>query len=215
MATTVQLAGEPRDKTGTAEARRLRKRGRVPGNIYGHGEGSVTISVAEEEITPMIFAGHRLLDVQVNGNSELAILRDVQWDTFGQKILHFDLVRVSRDEKVEMEVAVELRGIAPGVTAGGVMDQHLRGILVKCAAFSIPESIVVTTNELEIGDSIHVRDLEVPDGVEILHGPEELVLQIIEPIEVPEEEEEAAEVGPAEPEVIGREEESEDEPEQD
>lgn len=211
MATTVELAVEPREKTGTAESRRLRKRGLVPGNIYGHGEGAVTVSANEESILPMVYSGHRVVDIQMNGGSELAIIRDVQWDTFGQKILHFDLLRVSREEKVEMEVAIELRGISPGVIAGGILDLHLHSISIVCPAYSIPDHVYVKINNLGIGDAIHVRDLELAPEVEVEQDPDEIVVQVTQPTVVEEEEEAEAVPGAAQPEVIGRKEKEEEE----
>jgi large subunit ribosomal protein L25 len=211
MATSVELAVQSREKTGSAEARRLRKRGLVPGNIYGHGEGSVTVSVPEESITPMVFAGHRVVDIRMNGGSELAIIRDVQWDTFGQKILHFDLLRVSRDEKVEMEVAIELRGISPGVLAGGILDLHLHSISIVCPAYSIPDHVYVKINNLGLGQAIHVRDLELPPEIEVQQEPDEIVVQVTQPAVVEEEEEAEAAPGATQPEVIGRKAEKEEE----
>lgn len=207
MATVVKLEAETRSKTGTAEARRLRRRGMVPGSVYGHGGDPMSIAVSEDVITPMVFAGQRVLEVDVNGGAELTLLRDVQWDTFGTKVLHFDLLRVDRDEKVEIEVPVELRGISPGVTGGGILDHHLHTITVQCPTYAIPASFVVKINELEIGDAVHVSDLQSPQGVEIQNLPEDVVVQVHAPaLEVEEEAEELA-GAPVEPEVIGRKEE--------
>ena len=211
MATTVELPVQPREKTGSTESRRLRKQGLVPGNIYGHGEGAVTISAPESSITPMVYSGSRVVDIQLNGGSELAIIRDVQWDTFGQKILHFDLLRVSRDEKVEMEVAIELRGISPGVIAGGILDLHLHSISIVCPAYSIPDHVYVKINNLNIGDAVHVRDLELPPEVEVQQDADEIVVQVTEPSAVEEDEGAEAVPGAAQPEVIGRKEKEEDE----
>lgn len=210
MAEIVKLAVEPRQKLGTRESRRLRKRGYVPGNIYGHGGEPETIAVPEDVISPMVFAGHRIVELDQNGKSELAMLREVQWDLYGTSVIHFDLIRVDRNERVSLEVPVETRGISPGVLAGGHLELRLHSLTVECPAFAIPEHIVVRIGSLNIGDAVHVRDLDLGDGVDIQNDPDEVVLQVVQPIEVPEEEEAAAE-GPAQPEVIGKkEEESED-----
>jgi len=211
MATTVELAVQPREQTGSAAARRLRRKGLVPGNIYGHGEAAVTVSAPEEAITPMVFSGHRVVDIQMNGGSELAIIRDVQWDTFGQKILHFDLLRVSRDEKVEMEVAIELRGISPGVLAGGILDLHLHSISIVCPAYSIPDHVYVKINNLGLGDAIHVRDLDLPPEIEVQQDDDEIVVQVTLPVAVEEEEEPETAAAVTQPEVIGRKAEKEEE----
>lgn len=210
MAEITQLAVETRQKSGTAEARRLRNRGLVPGNIYGHGGDPISISVPDEVITPLVLAGEKVLDIQIEDRSQLGILRELQWDTFGTKILHFDLLRVDRDEKVEMEIPIELRGMAPGALEGGILDQNLHSISVSCPVFAVPNHFDVKISDLNIGDAIHVRDLTIPPGIEVLTPEEEIVVQVTERIEIPEEEEEGEAVaGAAEPEVIGREEESE------
>ncbi|MFQ5734790.1 MAG: 50S ribosomal protein L25 [Planctomycetaceae bacterium] len=213
MATTVKLAVQLREKAGTAESRRLRKRGFVPGNVYGHGGAPVNVSVPADQITPMVFAGQRVVELDLNDGPELTLLRDVQWDTFGTRILHFDLIRVDRDEKVEVEVAVELRGTAPGVTAGGILNHHLHGIAVKCPAFAIPNSVVVKIGDLEIGQSIHVGDLEFASEVDVLNPAEAVVVQVNAPVHEVEEEEDALSAGPIEPEVIGRKDEGEEQSE--
>jgi len=207
MAELVKVQMETRRKSGTAEARRLRRRGRVPGNMYGHGGGPLGVSVPEEEITPLILGGMKVMDVQIDGDSQLAILRDLQWDPFGTKVIHFDLLRVNRDEKVEVEVPVELRGICPGSMAGGVLDQNLHTLSIECLPFVVPDHIEVRIGNLHIGDAVHVRDLTIPEGVVVQNPEEELVVQVTEPIEVPEEGEEAEADMMTEPEVIGREEE--------
>ncbi len=210
MAEILKLAVETRVKTGTAESRRLRKRGLVPGNIYGHGGEPQTVTVSEDVINPMVFGGHRIVELDVSGESELAMLRDVQWDVFGTSVIHFDLLRVNRNERVQLEVPVEVRGISPGVLAGGHLDHRMHSLTVECPAFAIPEHVVIRTNNLNIGDSVHVRDLDLGDGIDIQNPPDELILQVNEPVVEEEAEELATEGGPAQPEVIGR---KEDEPE--
>lgn len=205
MAEIVELLVETREKRGTAEARRLRRQGKVPGNIYGHGGDPVAISVSEDVFTPLVFAGQKVVDAKLADRKQLAILRDLQWDTFGTKILHFDLLRIDPDEKVEVEIPVNLRGLSPGSLAGGVLTQNLHTLTVECLAYVIPDQFEVRIGDLNIGDAIHVSDLQVPEGVVVLNEPEELVVQVTEPMEVPEEgEEEGAAAGAVEPEVIGR-----------
>ena len=210
MAITVQLAVEPREKTGTSESRRLRRRGLIPGNLYGHGQEAVTLTVPEDVLTPMVYSGSRVVDIELNGKSEMAMLRDVQWDTFGRHILHFDLIRVSRDEKVQLEIAVELKGSSPGVVSGGLLDHRLHTISIICPAFSIPDQVVVRINGLDVGDAIHVRDLDLPSDVEVQNDPDVVIVQINAPVEIEDEEEGLGE-GLVQPEVIGREEKEEGE----
>jgi large subunit ribosomal protein L25 len=204
MAEAATLALQPRSGRGTAECRRLRNRGLVPGNVYGHGQEPLTICAGEEELTKLIISGHQVVDVEIAGTADKAILREVQWNTFGTQVLHFDLQRVSADERIHVDVHVELRGVAPGtLTEGGVLDHHLHAVTVECFASQVPESIVVRIHELELGDAIHVSDLQLPEGVVAVNPPDEVVVQVSRVGVAPAELEAVAE-GPLEPEVIGR-----------
>ncbi len=142
-----------------------------------------------------------------------ALLRDVQWDPLGNDVLHADFYRVSADEKITLEVRVELRGTAPGVTAGGVLVQPIHSLTVECLVVAIPESIRVSLTELQLNQAIHVRELKLPEGVKVTNDPEAIVVQVSQKIV----EEEAAAAAPAaegaEPEVIGRKEEPAEEEE--
>src|SRR5262249_30490010 len=136
---------------------------------------------------------------------EKVLIRELQWDHLGQNILHVDLERVSADERIQVPVKVSLRGIAPGVTGGGVLDQPIHMIQIECLAIAIPDSIRVNIGELQIGGSIHVRDLVLPEGVKALGDPDAIVVHVTAPVAEPEPTAAApAEAGAAEPEVIGR-----------
>jgi large subunit ribosomal protein L25 len=120
------------------------------------------------------------------------------------EVLHVDFTRVAADERIHVMVPLEIRGIAPGVTGGGILDQPLHTLEVECLAVSIPESIRVNVNELQLGGSIHVRDLTLPPGVVARTDPDAIVVHVTIPQEVaaaPATEAPAAQV---EPEVIGR-----------
>ena len=201
MAQDPKLTAEPRTKLGTAECRRLRRRSLVPGNVFGHGAEPLAISVPEDALRPVVFSGHKVVDLEFGGTTEKAILREVQWDTFGIDVLHFDLQRVDADERVTTEVAVETHGTAPGVVAGGVLEIPHHSLRIECRATQIPDRIVVNVNHLERGASIHVRELELPEGVRVLNNPDEVVVHLVAPM-VADEPGTAA--GTAEPEVVGK-----------
>jgi large subunit ribosomal protein L25 len=144
--------------------------------------------------------GGRLVNL-TGAVSESAFVREVQWDTWGSHILHLDLTRISLHEKVEIEVKVELRGEAPGVREGGVVQQLVPELRIDCPAGSIPEKLSVSINALALNAEIKAGDLELPEGATLLDDPETVVVQCVVPAELPEEA--AAAAGPAEPEVIG------------
>jgi large subunit ribosomal protein L25 len=200
MAHDPKLAANPRAKLGSAECRRLRGRQQVPGNVYGHGEAPAPIAVGEDVLTPIVHSGHKVVDLELGGGTQKAILREVQWDTFGTRLLHFDLQRVSADERVTTEVAVETHGTAPGVLAGGILEMPLHTLRIECPAVEIPDRIIVNVNHVEMGQSIHVGDIQVPAGVRVLNDKDEVVVHVGRPSAGEEEETSAA--APGEPELI-------------
>jgi large subunit ribosomal protein L25 len=216
MAEAVLLKTQPRKEHGKMHARRLRRQGLVPGVIYGHKEATLAVSCDGEVLGHAVRHGVRVLDVQAGGKVEKALIKELQWDHLGKEILHVDFARVAADERVEVNVRVELRGTAIGIAAGGVVDQPIHLLPVECLAIAVPDSIRVSVTELQLGQAIHVRELVLPEGVKVLADPEAVVVQVIakliEPEAAPAPEAAAAE--PAEPEVIRRERPAEEEGEE-
>ena len=204
MSQDPKLAARPRTKLGTAESRRLRRQNLIPGNVFGHGEPPLPVTVPDDQISPVIHSGHKVVDLELNGTMQKALLRDAQWDTFGINLLHFDLQRVSADERIETEVAIEIHGSAPGVAAGGILEIVLHTVPIECPATEIPEHFELNVNHLELEHAIRVKDLEVPPGVKVLLDPEDIVLHVVHPVVVEEVDEEAASRGPMEPELVGK-----------
>ncbi|MEX0824853.1 MAG: 50S ribosomal protein L25 [Pirellulaceae bacterium] len=197
---------EKRETTGTAATRRMRRAGRIPAVLYGHGEKNEHLSVAQPELEALL--RHHARTVKLDGAvKETALVSDMQWDPLGIEVLHLDLIRVNLTENVEVTVPIHLHGEAIGTREGGTLIENLHAIDIRCSAGSIPDEIEVVVNDLNIGDSLSAGDLTLPSGVELLTPAEEVVLHVEELIVVPEEEEMAA---TAEPEVIGREAEEEE-----
>lgn len=201
MSESVKMVAQKREKLGSRHSRKLREQGRLPGVVYGHKEASVAITVSADDFHKAIRHGARLVNLETDGVAETALIRDVQWDYLGIDILHVDFTRVSAEERITVDVPVEFKGTAIGVTQGGTQDQPMASVSVECAAMSVPDAIVVNISELKIGEAIHVRDLVAPPGVKLLDDPDDIVVHILEPRTGEEEEE----TGTAEPEVISRE----------
>jgi large subunit ribosomal protein L25 len=203
MAESVQLAVQERHGAGTQAAKRLRKQGLLPGVIYGHKEAVIPVSLSHDDFVKALRHGARLVELKSNGSAEAAIIQEVQWDHLGMDVLHVDFRRVSKDERVVVPVPLHLRGIAPGVSGGGVLDQPLHVINLECLVTAVPHEIRVNIGELQIGQAIHVRELRLPEGVKAMADPEAIVVQVSAP-----QVEAAAPAVPgaetAEPEVIGR-----------
>lgn len=199
-----KLVAEPRKGMGSRACRRLRAAGLVPGNVYGHREETVPIAVKADVLLPMVKSGVRVVDLEVNGQHDKALLREVQWDPFGLSIQHFDLMRVDPTERVTLQVPVVLKGTAPGALRGGILEQPLHSVTVDCLAYQIPDAIIARVGTLEIGQAIYVRDLEFPPDVHCHNPPDAIVVHIVE-VKVREPlPGEAQAAGAAEPEVIGK-----------
>ena len=202
MVEVATLNVELREAHGKRVNRRLRSAGRVPAVLYGHKKKNVSLSVPVEMLDALIRRGERF--VQLTGAvHEKALLKECQWDTWGKRVLHIDLTRVGEHEKIQVTVALELRGEAPGTKEGGVVSQQLREIELECAASAVPEKIEVNINHLELGQAIHISDLVLPEGSVALTSAEFLVVSCAEAVESSEDEVSGAADG-AEPEVIGR-----------
>ncbi len=197
-----------RTDSGKRNSRRLRRAGGVPGVLYGHGQETVSVSFSGEVLETAIRRGQRV--VNLSGEvTEQAFIRECQWDTWGTHVIHVDFTRVSEHEKVDVQVAVEIRGEAPGIRQGGVLKHVIHEVQVTCEVTSIPEKVYANVNQLELGQAITVADLDLPESIEVRLEPDAVVVQCVE---VMDEEEEDADAGAeAEPEVIGRKKEDEDE----
>lgn len=201
MAISGKLAAQPRTLMGSRNCKRLRLQGLVPGNLYGHKEAPVPLTVTSDDVARILKLGTRVLDVELNGKSETALLRDVQWDYLGLGVEHVDLMRVDPNERLTIEVHVELKGVAPGILGGGVLDHALRTVTIECPVVQIPDNISVKVTSMEIGDVIHVKELELPPNTRILNNPEIVVVRIAKAMEMPLV---APGEGAVQPEVIGR-----------
>jgi large subunit ribosomal protein L25 len=196
-----QLSVEVRQERGRHRNRRLRRAGRIPGILYGHRKENVCLAVPAESIDALVHHGNRLVTL-AGAVNESALIRDIQWDVWGTHVVHVDFTRVSEHEKVEVRVAVEIRGEAPGVKEGGIIEQSVHEVEIECPAGAVPEKLYVNINHLKLHDSVTVADLKLPEGAVVLGDSAAVVVHCVEPVEVPEVVE-AAEAAPGEPEVIG------------
>jgi large subunit ribosomal protein L25 len=206
MLKETRLVAEPRSERGTRACQRLRARGLVPGNVYGHQTDSTPIVVKSDVLKLLLKSGVRVVDLEIQGQNDKALVREVQWDTFGLSIEHFDLMRVDATERVTLHVPIVLKGTAPGTLHGGVLEQPLHSVTVDCLAYQIPDAIVVKIGTLELGQAIHVRELELPENVHCHNPPDAIVVHVVQ-VHVKEELPAAAEAAAAaatEPEVIGK-----------
>jgi large subunit ribosomal protein L25 len=203
MAESVVLVTQPRAGRGTQAARKLRRQGLIPAVIYGHKQATVPVALDGEALVNAIRHGARVVDLKSDAGTERALIQDLQWDHLGKEVLHIDFRRVDVHERVQVPVPLEIRGIAPGVTGGGVLDQPMHTLEVECPVSAVPDSIRVNIGELQVGEAIHVRDLVLPPDVRAVADPDAIVIHVTQPQVAPEAAPAPA-AEQAEPEVIGR-----------
>jgi len=169
MAKTIQLAATARDRAGKGAARATRREGRVPGVIYGDKKEPQLISLSYHEVWPHVQTGRflsTLVDVSLDGGSIRVIPRDVQFDPVRDRVIHVDLLRLGAGARISVEVPVHFRNheAAPGIKRGGVLNVVRHEVELYCPAESIPEELIVDLTGLDIGDSIHISHISLPEG---------------------------------------------------
>jgi large subunit ribosomal protein L25 len=167
-----------REGSGSRQARVLRRAGGVPGVVYGHREDVVSISIDEHDLREALRRGERLLEIELDGAPQNVLVKEVQWDALGRELLHVDLGRVDLDERVKVTVPVVLRGTPVGAARDGVLNQVLDEVAIECTVRSIPDEIRIQVNQLDVGDSLHARDLPLPEGAKLLVDPDALVCSV-------------------------------------
>src|SRR5437588_10740025 len=206
MAKQVKLKAEPRSETGRSAARRLKARGIVPAVVYGGKEKSQPLQVSARDINAMLShaSGENILvELEIAGQkaSRTALLQEVQHSPVGGDVLHVDFHAVSMDEKIQADVPLEALGMATGVkNFGGLLEQNLRVLPIECLPRDLPDKITVDVSALNIGDSIHVRDIKLPSGVTAKVQPDLTAFSVMAPVieeePVTPEAEAAAAAGP-------------------
>jgi large subunit ribosomal protein L25 len=177
----IKLTVKERESRGSADSRRLRKQGFIPGVLYGKGKGSYAICVPERELRRVLTGAgglHAILDVVLEGQAttHASILKDYQQDPIRGHISHIDLQEVRLDQPIQASVTVQLIGEPAGVKEGGVLSQVQREINVEALPMEIPEHIDLDVTGMAIGDTLRLADLAPVAGVTYLDDPEETVL---------------------------------------
>jgi len=171
MAKQVKLTAELREVTGRSAIRKLKGRGIVPAVVYGGKDKPQPLQVSRRDISLMLShaTGENILvELEIAGekSSRMAMIQEIQHSPVGGDVLHVDFHAVSMDEKIEADVPLEPSGMPNGVkNFGGLLEQSLRALEVECLPRDLPDKITVDVSALNIGDSIHVRDIQLPAGV--------------------------------------------------
>jgi large subunit ribosomal protein L25 len=208
---TQQLQVKIKKDTGSLKARKNRKSGQIPAILYGHKQESMMFLLNEKEFSTALDTEAKMVNLKWDSSEEIAFIKDVQFDTFGRKILHVDFVRIALTEKVTTHVPVVLYGTSQGVKEGGLLDHALKEVEIECLPTEIPKNIRINISELAIGNTIHISDLELPANAKVLGSPDAIVVSVHF---ATEEKETSEEEISSEPEIIsGRKPEKEEESE--
>jgi len=175
---------ELRTKTGTGVSRRLRMADMVPGVVYGKGLDPVTVSIKSRDLQEAISGagGQNNLITFIGGGSldqNIAIVADIQRDPIKRTFKHVDLHRINPNEKLRVTVPVVLSGTAIGVKEGGLLDQAHHELHIECLPGNIPDNITINVTDLKVGDSVHVSEIPLPEGIVILDQPKIPVVSIL------------------------------------
>ena len=206
----IPLTGSRRESIGKGAARKSRAAGRIPGVLYGHGETPVALSVSarEFELAVRKQGGNPIIGLSLEGGEYTALIRAVQYDPLTHDIIHLDFQHISLTETIEVEVPIRLVGLPVGVKdGGGILEPITRDLKVRCLPTAIPSHIDVDVTALNIGDSVHVRVISVPD-ITIVTDADVTVATVVPPTVHEEKPAEAAVpvegAEPTEPEVISK-----------
>lgn len=203
----ISLTGNPRQAHGKGGARKARAAGLIPGVLYGHGQAPLSVAIEAREFQVALHnhkGGNAVVSLAVSGHDYTALIREVQYDPVTHDVVHLDFQHILLTERIEVRVMVRLVGLPVGVKdGGGILETITRELEVRCLPTAIPSSIDVDVSHLNIGDSVHVREVPLPD-VELLTDPDTTIATVVPPTvmeEKPAEEVAVAEAA-AEPEVI-------------
>lgn len=206
-----------RNETGKSVARKIRREGAIPAVLYGRETKSILLTVNPLDLKKALStdAGENtLLEIHIKGDGEeitkTALLRDVQYDYLKSRPIHFDFQEVMMKELITVKVPIRIVGKAQGIQEGGILEEIMREIEVECLPASIPNAIDVDVTQLGIGDSLHISDLVLPEGVTLLQEPEQTIVTILSPVM---EEVKPAAAAPAEPALAAEVQEEEAKPE--
>ncbi|MBS0659761.1 MAG: 50S ribosomal protein L25 [Verrucomicrobia bacterium] len=166
---TPSLTAHPRTGIGRGAARKIKAQGNVPGIMYGKSVQPTNLQFDAKEVSKLLAhaaSENVLVDVKLDGRVQLALLQEVQHHPLSRRVLHLDLHAVAENETLHAHVPIEPFGEPAGVkTGGGSLDQSLRSLDLECQPRALPAVIKVDVSGLKLGESIHVRDLQLPDGV--------------------------------------------------
>ncbi len=186
MSNTISLKAEQRRRSGTADVRRLRREGLIPAVVYGKGVDNLNLKIEERGFTRLMQeqeTDNILVDLDIDGEAatRLALVQNIQYNPLNGKLLHVDFMVVSATQEITADVPLHLDGTPIGVREGGVFDQLLHSVEVRCVPSRLPSNIELDISQLDIGSALHVSDLDLGEGVTAVLDGSVVVAQVSAP----------------------------------
>ncbi len=183
---TLEITADARDKKRKRDAKRLLRSGKIPGILYGPKTQTVTLELDKREFTSRVagLEGSHLVRLKSSASAlaeKVALVKDMQYHPISGEVIHADLYEVDLTAKIQVHVPLHFTGKAFGVTRGGILQPIVREIEVECLPLDIPEFFNVDVSALDIGDSIHIEQLAMPEGVSALSEPNTALVAVVTP----------------------------------
>ena len=199
-----------RKEHGTSAARRTRLQNKVPAVVYHSGTEATPLSVDKISLNKALRTGQMIFEVNVEDKNQFVLVKEIQYHPVTDEIMHIDFQKVKEDEKISLEVAIRSVGDSQGVKLGGLLVQMLNSVTIKCRPAEIPEFLEIDVTEMEMNTNLFVRDITLPEDVEMITAEDIAVVSVQEPKEEKEEVVEATEGDEAESPTESEEESSEE-----
>ena len=177
-----------RKEQGTSAARRTRLQNKVPAVVYHSGVEATPLSVDKISLNKALRTGQMIFEVNVEDKNQFVLVKEIQYHPVTDEIIHIDFQKVKEDEKISLEVAVRSSGEAQGVKLGGLLVQMLNSVTIKCRPAEIPEFLEIDVTDMEMNTNLFVKDITLPEDVEMLTADDIAVVSVQEPKEEKEEE---------------------------
>ena len=188
MAEKIKLSATSRTEKGKGVAKRLRREGKLPAVVYGHKTAPIALTIDSKQLFKLIVEGkseHKLFGLSIEGNGKplekTVMIKELQIDPLKRNFLHVDFFEVAMDEEITISLAIKLVGDAPGVEMGGMLQQVRREIEIKCLPSQIPDTVEIDVSALNIGDSVHLNDIQLPEGVKVLDDADLTIATVLAP----------------------------------
>ena len=189
MAEQIKLSATSRTEKGKGVAKRLRMEGKLPAVVYGHKTAPIALTIDAKQLLNLIVEGkseHKLFGLSIEGNGKplekTVMIKELQIHPLKRNFLHVDFFEVAMDEEITLSLVIKLVGEAPGVEMGGMLQQVRRDIEIKCLPSQIPDTVEIDVSALNIGDSVHLNDIQLPEGIKVLDDADLTIATVLAPV---------------------------------